>query len=221
MPGPPDVSQNLDILGQVPGDMLGRDETTWARIAGGPAGNSLVSNGPDKLPSWQPLGGGAGGQVMTNLSELAVSGSAHASKGMYFDPTIALTISGGLVRFDATSGASYKLMLVRLTGTTLAEVLAESSVLSGFATGTRREPFDFGGTVGLTPGTEYALVHVRTDSTPTTASGAWVTGTLIPVGPWSPAFGFVFMDTIAPAVSDTFTKTEQSQVFVINFLYRA
>lgn len=221
MAGSDDVSQNLDILAQVPGDMLGRDEKTWARIAGGTIGHVLASNGPGLLPSWQPLGAGGGGQVMSGVTELTVSASLHATKGMFLDPVVPLTVSGAIIRFNATSGGSYKAMLVKLAGTTLDAIMATSPVLSGFPTATRREFFDFGANVALTPGTVYAVLHVRTDNTSTTASGAWASIDEVSVGPWAAAFGLVFMDSINPAVGNTFTKTQQDQVFAVNFLYRA
>ena len=47
-----DVSQNLDIIGQVPGDMLGRGADVWERLSG-PAGYMIISNGPSAAPQFK------------------------------------------------------------------------------------------------------------------------------------------------------------------------
>lgn len=50
------VSTNLDILGQVPGDMLARGPEDWTRIPGAALGSVLTSQGPNELPAWKAAG---------------------------------------------------------------------------------------------------------------------------------------------------------------------
>ena len=47
-----DVSQNLDIIAQLPGDMLARGVDGWERLAGAP-GFIIVSNGPTEAPEFK------------------------------------------------------------------------------------------------------------------------------------------------------------------------
>lgn len=54
------VTESLDSIAQVPGDLLFRSVDGWERIPGGNAGEVLTSNGQELAPSWEPASGGGG-----------------------------------------------------------------------------------------------------------------------------------------------------------------
>jgi len=49
-----DVSKNLDVLGQMPGDTLFRGETIWQRLPVGLAGQAMALAGTPPAPAWVP-----------------------------------------------------------------------------------------------------------------------------------------------------------------------
>jgi len=58
-----DVSEGLDIIGQLPGSMLARGEEYWEYLLPGPEGYVLTSAGEGKVPVWRPAPAGNGGLV--------------------------------------------------------------------------------------------------------------------------------------------------------------
>lgn len=58
MPTQKAVSESLDSIAQVPGDMIFRNNETWVRIPGGNPGQVLQYNGTIAVPSWVDGGGG-------------------------------------------------------------------------------------------------------------------------------------------------------------------
>ena len=64
-----DVSKNLDVLAQTPGDMLVRGPKFWTFISAGTPGQVLTSQGPDAIPTWEdPTGGPIPKEEIMNFS---------------------------------------------------------------------------------------------------------------------------------------------------------
>ena len=76
MPGSNDVSQNLDIIGQVPGDMLGRAADGWARIPAANLGKQLHAQGPDLVPIF--VAGQPGVRLEKTINQNVLGGAFDA-----------------------------------------------------------------------------------------------------------------------------------------------
>jgi len=64
-----DVSKNLDVLAQTPGDMLVRGPEFWTFISAGTPGQVLTSQGADAIPTWEdPTGGPIPKEEIMNFS---------------------------------------------------------------------------------------------------------------------------------------------------------
>lgn len=76
-----DLSNTLDILGALAGDVLGRGPELWERMRPTAPGQMLTSNLPGELPTWQSVGSQAGMWVQIDDTTLAVAlavGAAHS-----------------------------------------------------------------------------------------------------------------------------------------------
>lgn len=97
---------NMSIAGNVAGDLLGYSGASWVRIpAPGTAGQSIVSNAPGNVPTWQPETVGRGGIRALTLTRPTVStvqigvGACRSDDNFYDLETLAplvvdLTASG-------------------------------------------------------------------------------------------------------------------------------
>lgn len=123
-----DVSQNLDIVAQVPGDMLGRAVDGWARIPAASLGWALHAQGPGLVPIF--VAGQPGVRLEKTISQNALNAVTTAIiwNAATFDdagfwsagePT-RITVPNGVSRmtftagwFSNTSNASDTLIFIR------------------------------------------------------------------------------------------------------------
>jgi len=162
-----DVSKNLDIIGQMPGDILARGPINWTRVAGGTVGQVLTSQGPDVPPAWEPSAGGGGSANYSPMQHGSTAGASTATQGYSFFPLENMEISGAVCTYDELSGADYVASVVEIVSNALGSVLAQSSAFTGTQNGLVRRSFSFASAAALSAGTEYALIFTRTDGADT------------------------------------------------------
>lgn len=214
-----DVSHNLDIIGQTPGDLLARGTDGWEPVHGGDAGKVLTSQGPNQPPAWTAGGGGGGSRAMSVLPGGSASASAYATKGIFFDPLLPITAFGLIADFDQYAAGTYFATLASLSGNNIGTILAQSSPQTGQSGAGVRRWFPFPSSVYCTPGTEYALMLTRSDQGGTYALPLLSPTITIPPAPVSATFGYVRIATTAPAAGQASGRTVSAAVFTCNWLY--
>lgn len=147
----------------------------------------------------------------------AVSGTAHATKGNLLVPLLDMVIDGLFFYVDEINAATYMAGIYELSTNTISSVLATVNATATATVNNKLRYFEFSSPVTLTAGTRYVLTHTRTDSTATTSSGVHIS-TSDPNAPVAITNLFMWLDSIAPAVSDTFTTG--SNCYTYGFLYR-
>lgn len=106
------VTESLDSIAQVPGDLLIRGSDGWERIPGGDAGKVLTSNGQDSLPTWETPSGG-GGTVTAqrwrvNITDNNGGASITLAEMMFFDNSLnAIPTTGGTPSASSNYSGSF------------------------------------------------------------------------------------------------------------------
>jgi len=161
-----DISQNLDILGGEPGDVLARGIEFWERVRPTEVGQSFISGPPGQLPQWQGLTPGAGGyqqiEDVTLVSGLPI-GTNHSTvipAGVVeVEYTVIVpSISPGMrmrIRLNLDTGANYwrQNSGLKINGTFVRQTISGSNGWYPFHTG---NPNPIG----------KQLVHMRLNSLP-------------------------------------------------------
>lgn len=106
-----DVSQNLDIIAQVPGDMLIRGAEGWERLPTANAGWTLTAQGSDP-PAWQA--GANAVRLNKTVTQSVIGGdfdpvtwnSAHFDDDDFWDLAFSnrITVPAGVSRMSFTGG---------------------------------------------------------------------------------------------------------------------
>lgn len=115
------VSDNLDILGQVTGDLLFRGLELWERLEIGAEGQVLTV-GPDLIPVWA-AGGGGGGASWRPL------GDGYASPGLWDGAVEAPT--NEVIFTDLTDYQDFRIVMDGVTKSASAGAQAQFSVDNG------------------------------------------------------------------------------------------
>lgn len=216
-----EVSAELDIIAQTPGSLMGRAEDWWEPVT--PTGLYQVPAIMDLngKPVFMPQGPEIGGHQYGAIQKTNTSVSGSASKGWYTEITIPITITHAIPQVEEVFNGQYKCVLCRLSGTTIAEILATSDSFTASATATNRRLFTFANPPVLAAGTRICLLHVRTDSTTTTSSGLWggteVASTSIPRGV---DLGFIRFASNDPAVNDVANASATTGPFSLDIVYK-
>jgi hypothetical protein len=182
-----DISHDLDIVaGKEIGTLLARGSAGWQALVPTEENLVLTSNGPDALPSYRAAGGGGSQVSFFGTSEWGgYSTHASASKGVYFDPAMSLSMVAAFIAMKEFANAEYIVQLWSMDGTTLVEKIAESLPWTATATGERGVYVPFISPAFIDPGNFYYLCQNRTDATDTTPCGANGYGSDIKGFPWA------------------------------------
>ncbi len=108
-----DVSQNLDIIAQAPGDILVRGPTAWTRVPAAEAGRILTAQGPAALPEWRAnppfvrLLKTTGQLVLGGQETVLTWASIDEDDGGWFDPAepTLITVPSPVSRILIAAGA--------------------------------------------------------------------------------------------------------------------
>lgn len=121
-----DVSTNLDIIAQTPGDMLVRGDDVWERLFG-PAGYIIISNGPTAAPQYKA--GRDGVRLKKTVGQNYTGGTFAAltwDQALFDDNAFwsagnsnRITVPAGVARMSFTAGVRSATVA---TGTVLAVI---------------------------------------------------------------------------------------------------
>ena len=166
MPASNDVSQALDIIGQVPGDMLGRAADGWARIPAANARWPLVAQGPDAVPLFRA--GVDGVRLSKTINQNVLGGafdgiiwqSALFDDATFWDAATSnrITVPTGVSRMSFFAGVRAETVA---TGTVLC-VIRDQAATQIARSQERGGADSIGitiatGSIGVTPGDWYEL----------------------------------------------------------------
>lgn len=214
-----DVSQNLDIIGQTPGDTMARAAEGWEAVAGGETGQVLTSQGPDQKPTWAGAAGGGGSKAFTSIELSAKNTGANSARGWVFTPLLPLSISHAVVSHTEINTATYKVVIFTTTGNTVNAVVAATPIFTGTANGDRTRLFTFDNPVPLVAGTEYVIVAVRTDAAPTTGYGMFFQINAAEPVPCAFRAQSVEFATVDPLPTQTFIRGTVNAILCVNIVY--
>lgn len=213
-----DVSQNLDVIGQKPGDILARGISAWTRVPGSTAGRVLTSQGPTLPPVWAAPAGVGGLGAMTAIVNRANSGGATATKGWVFIPLIDMSVSALIIDHTEVNGATYKGTIFTTDGDDVDTVLAQTAEITGTANAAKRQALEFASPVPLTKGVEVVACTTRTDGTGTTVyTVAFDNAPKYPVAPTTGEFE-ISMASADPAATETFSRGSSGTPFCVNLI---
>jgi hypothetical protein len=214
-----DVSQNLDIIGQVPGDILWRDTDRWNRLPKGSAGQVLIIDATTGFPVWQTPSGGGSGKVFAPMPGNSGDAFGAATKGWSFTPLVNITITDLIINYDEISTGTYIASVVQIVAGSISAVLAQSGTINGAVNAQVQKLFALTAPAALVAGNLYALLHTRTDSATTTNAGTRDGVQNGPPVPCDLAMSRVTLASLNPAVAETPTFTPSLVSFTVQPIY--
>lgn len=216
------VSESLDVLSQIDGTILARQNGLWVPVEPSAPDQLLISNATGEPPSYVSPGSRSGGHGYSAFVPTAERSTNEAAKGFFFIPMTPMTIDAMLPRYTQVSGKSYKCELWSWDRTKLLEKLDESPVMVATFSGVARRPFTMQTRPALTAGYDYVTLFVRTSDTGTTSNHLFYQNTTGSLGlPIYDYMGFVAFASVAPAVNDTPAEKTFFEPGNIDLLYRA
>lgn len=215
-----DVSDSLDVLGQVPGGILIRGEALWEILTPGPAGQVLTSQGPGLPPRWSTATGTSAGGGCTSLIPNANYADPAATQGNVFSPLFPMQIPRAWAYLSMQAGERVKFSIIELDESTVTAVIAQTPAVVLTITGKQQVGADFTATPLLHPAKKYALVYTALDREPNATLTRFYSSGL-GTG-WMPAahpHGECALATNNPTVGDTTIFQDTKNPTCCNFQY--
>lgn len=215
-----EISNELDAIAQLPGQMMIRGETLWIPVSAGSPGQVLQADPSPTFASWIDPSFPKGGLAITDINRLRTDTSPHATKGWFTVASRDTRILAFEVSGDWISGATYFATIGTIVGNQLKTIEAQTSVWTAPSSAFDRVPFEFSSPVLLSAGTQYCFLVTRSDSTPTAVlqlSGAL--NTLEVSFPHKGAISWVYFDSTNPQVNDFSAAQGFDNPPTVNLIY--
>lgn len=212
-----DVSNSLDTIAQMTGDIVVRYSDAWGALHPGPAGTVLTSNGDSLAPSYKPSGVTPGGRFSGFFPGGGTSTptSNRATRATMFQAEAPSLVEGMAIWInDGTNDARYQGRIVKIeepvSPPVITEVLGVTAEIETLDANPRQYTALFPSLVTLEEGAWYVAAAARVDAAPTT-DGRIVNSTLGAIlGPvFTGPYAFHYASTgIAPGDEplETFTN---------------
>lgn len=168
-----DMTRDLDIIAQMPGMLMARDELVWAPVQ--PTADGQVLYWPDKDAVPVPVSPGPeiGGHYLTSMPIGSANTQAWAGKFNIFTANKNCTIVAMWPLHLGIVNATYQGHIFRIDGYTTKELLGSTIEFERTIANSRRDRHPLNTPVRLNQGTKYACGFVRTDSTTTAQNNVW------------------------------------------------
>lgn len=174
-----DVSDSLNIIGQVNGDLMIRRAGLWSVVPLGDPGEVLTCTGDDRLIDWAP-GGGAGGAPYQAFAEVGnVSGSAFATKGNVFECTEDVPISGIMAAAYGVNAKNVRYTLCTFNALAVDAVLESVDQVSAAIATYQQLQCSFAATYTIPAGKRFAVLATYLSGTGTTPMGLCQVGKIV------------------------------------------
>lgn len=198
-----DMSMLMDNIAWKPGSILYRgSDDLWIGLDPGGVGQVLTV-GEGLMPSWQdPKGGGGGSYIWCVASSL--SGSAHATKGGWFNPMVTGEIPKVVIVHQFTAGQQLSMRIYRLNGSNvIQEVLADQPIVTTQDGTTRTLEMPVDPPAAFSPGDRIAICVSQIGAGNTVALRVMNAGTYNVNFPATGGTGYAQIDQENPAVGQT------------------
>ncbi len=195
----------LDTITETPGSMLVRTPAGWAALEPGPVGNVLTGQGPNQIPAWALASGGAGAAGWDMPGQTSHSENAFATVGGGLQPAVDVTIDQVWSRLSEVAGATYKVSVLALDGTTISAVLGQTPEYQAEATADVTRVLNLVHKATI-PAEQLAVIAVtRTDAGPTTTPSSYRSNLPYATFPNRLASWGVLLASVDPKVGDVMT----------------
>lgn len=215
------MSSELDIIAQQEGMMMARGEFIWVPIKPTKANQVLAWPDPNKPPVPTEAGAAIGGHQYGAIQLTSASTSATATKGWHCFTSMDMTITHAMPRVGEVFINDYKCMLLKINGSTIDEILAETASWHASISSFERRVEPFIDPPFIPKGTHIAVVHVRTSANDNSSSGLYGGTDVAPINiPFDEFIGFVRITKKDPQVGDSFSGQATAGPFCLDIGYK-
>lgn len=163
-----DVSQSIDILGNKEGQLLIRTNDLWLQLPAGKIGQPLISQGVGKAPEWQDANIGDFDTMLTSSFQNENNTDNMSMQGNFFRPGFNITVLAVWASIDLVAASTYHVILARLDGQDIVEVLYRSGGFVAPAAGKTFVLFELPVPIALIQDQTYMAAIYRSDGAATT-----------------------------------------------------